>query len=237
MNCCVVKYADDVTLCVPLFKNSDNSHVKSAHESLYNWATENGLNLNLSKCKSLLMSSSKDCEPVQLHNVSCVSSLRILGVTFNKKCTWSDHIDYVLRVSSRRMYPLRVLKNNFDVNKALLCQVYFSTIRSILEYCAPLFAGMSESDSSRIVRLQKRFHKLLCGPLCTKNCLPSLTSRRESQVLSFFQKMKNSDHILNFLFPRTSNHGRVILPFCRTSRRARSFLHKASLLFNQNHRR
>ena len=169
-NCCAVRYADDVTMCLPLFKNSDNLHVKSAHDRLCNWSKENGLSLNLSKCKSILMSRCNDCVPFHLNYmyVSLISNLKIIGVTFNDKCTWSDHFDNVLRASSRRLYPLRVLKNDYEVNDAFLCQVYFSTIRGLLEYCAPLFAGISATDSSRLERLQKRFHKLLCGTLCLK---------------------------------------------------------------------
>ena len=135
-------------------------------------------------------------------------------------------------VFSRLMYPLRILKRDFEVGDDLLRQAYFSTVRSVLEYCAPLFAGVSKKDSSRLQSLQKRFHKILCGTRYTKSCLPCLESRRELLILRFFERMRSNCHILNFLFPSVSVHGRVILEFHRTSRRGRSLLPMASILFN-----
>ena len=95
----------------------------------------------------------------------------------------------------------------------LFFAMYFSTIRGLLECCAPLFAGISATDSSRLERLQKRFHKLLCGTLCMNNCLPNLSTRRECQTMCFFKKMRSPSHILNFLFPTISNRSVVVLSF------------------------
>ena len=42
------KYADDITIFCPLFKNCDNLHISMEHKNIVNWTKANGLILNVS---------------------------------------------------------------------------------------------------------------------------------------------------------------------------------------------
>ena len=54
-DCRVIKYADDVTISIPIFKNRKNLHVSEIHETVVKWSSEYGLPLNTKKCKTLLI--------------------------------------------------------------------------------------------------------------------------------------------------------------------------------------
>ena len=155
-NCRIIKYADDVTLCMPIIKNSSNSHITDSHEELSMWSISVGLKLNEKKCKALVVPRSKTCQGVHLSNVQIVDQMPLLGVTFNAKWTWSDHVDKVVRSASRRLFPLRMLKPKLNTNE--LRATYYAIVRSVLEYAGPLLIGLSVTDALRLDKVQARFH-------------------------------------------------------------------------------
>ena len=230
-DCCMVKYADDVTLSVPVYKNSTNSHVAEVHESIKDWSLRFGLPLNEKKCKCLGIPRSAAFNCVSLDNVIQVETLSLLGVTFNEKCTWTHHIKCVTKKASRRLFPLRLLRPLLDDGK--LKTVYFGLMRSILEYASPLLIGMTQRDANCLSRLQKRFHRLLCGKQCQKECLQPLEERRLEQSLALYHSILKEDHILNKLACKQSTTGRLLLPSVTTTRRLNSFTLKAAISYNQ----
>lgn len=227
----LVQYADDCTLSIPLYGNSDNDHVLQLHQKIINWSVSNCLPLNVEKCKSLVIKKSSLCCPVVLNAIPFVESLILLGVTITSNLSWKKHFDNVVLSASRRLYPLRILKPH--ASKSQLICIFNACVRSILEYCGPLFIGATLTDQSRLEAIQKRFHKLLCGPKSRCECLPSLKLRRERAALKLVKQMSNYDHLLCTLLPsRSSSSNRFILPHIRTTRRLNSFVIKAVLLWN-----
>ena len=56
-SCPLIKFTDDFIFCFPIYKNSNNSHVNIQHSRLIDWSEHVLLPLNISKCKSLFISS------------------------------------------------------------------------------------------------------------------------------------------------------------------------------------
>jgi len=230
--CHMIKYADDTTICFPIFRDSINQHIYREHQNLISWSSQMDLRINDSKCKSLTIKKSRDCDDIDLNGVVPVDVLSILGVAFDTSCGWTAHFQNVVRNASRRFYALRVLRS--ALTKEQLILVYNSMLRSVLEYCNPLFLGISITNSNRLDRIQRRFHRLLCGPCCKDECLESLEDRRRTMALRFLEKMKDKQHILHHLLPPISNTGRFLLPSRRTNRRSKAFILMASKLSNMN---
>ena len=59
---CIVKFADDVTLSIPLYYSGNK--VVAEVENILSWSKTAGLPLNLKKCNYLLLPASKSCDPV-----------------------------------------------------------------------------------------------------------------------------------------------------------------------------
>ena len=159
--------------------------------------------------------------------------LTILGVTFDAKCSWKTHIDIISKKAARRLFPLRLLKPYLD--HAQLKTVYFGLMRSVLEYAAPLFVGLSKKEETRLQILQNRFHRLLCGKQCKDECLPALDDRRKQQAVILYCSILNKNHILHNLACNVSKRGRLILPSALTTRRLNSFAMKTAILYNELH--
>lgn len=230
-DCCVVKYADDVTISVPIYKNCGNLHVNTIHDAVKNWSSRFGLPLNSKKCKCLAIPRSTNFECVTLEGVSLVHKLTILGVTFNERCTWSDHMQEVAKRASRRLFPLRLLKPHVTISQ--LKTFYFSLMRSLLEYASPLFVGVSKQDACRLQRVQNRFHRLLCGKECKEECLENLDLRRNTQSVRLYSSLLDESHILHKLSCQQSASGRQLLPHISSTRRLNCFTIKAAMLYNE----
>lgn len=231
-SCChLTKYADDTTLCFPIYNSMPNCHIVFEHEYLLRWSMQMDLKINADKCKSLLISKASNCESVSLSGVCAVDSLSILGVVFDSRGSWSSHVSKVIKTTAQRLYPLRILRPS--LSNANLKTVYYGIIRSLLEYCAALLVGISITDSKRLDRVQRRFHRLLCGGACLgENCLQPLDDRRSRLALSLLRATMDEDHILHRDLPARSVSGRFILPARRTVRRGKSFFLYTSELFN-----
>ncbi|MEL7308202.1 MAG: reverse transcriptase family protein, partial [Pseudomonadota bacterium] len=231
-SCChLTRYADDTTLCFPIFKSLPNCHIVFEHEYLLRWSTQMDLKINADKCKSLLIPKTSNCESISLSGVREVDSLSILGVVFDSRGSWSSHVSKVIKTTAQRFYPLRILRPSLSNENLKI--VYYSIVRSLLEYCAALFVGLSAADSKRLDRVQRRFHRLLCGGGCLEgNCLQPLDERRPQIALSLLRAIMDEEHLLHCNLPARSISGRFILPARRTVRRGKSFFLYTSELFN-----
>ena len=229
--CQIIKYADDITLCMPIFKNTSNTHIADAHDKLISWTIDVGLQLNMGKCKTLVIPRSTKCSSILIPGIQTVKQITLLGVVFNDKLTWKEHIDKVVKISSRRLFPLRVLKPYLDRHE--LRNAYYGVMRSIMEYAAPLFVGLSKTDADRLEKLQRRFHRLLCGKECKEACLTTITERRRNLACKLYRSAVSKDHILHPIVCRMAKSGRYILPHLHTSRRLNTFAIKTAILLNE----
>ena len=220
--CHLIKYADDTTLCFPIYKPpSTNQHIFQEHKKLIDWSTQMDLKINNKKCQSMIIRKTANCECISLPGVTPVNSLKILGVTFNSRASWSLHFDNIVKIASQRFYALRLLRP--CLSKQDMITVYNAILRSILEYCAPLFLGLTTVDSVRLEKVQKRFHRLLCGDLCRSSCLVPLSDRRLRLSMKFLTKIRSDcNDILHKELPIISATGRFILPPRNTTRRSSS---------------
>ena len=234
-NATVIKYADDFTVCAALLKNSSNNHLYELHESFLKWSTENCLIINHTKSKTLCVHARRNVAPVHLPNVSIVQQLKILGVYFDASLSWTPHCNYVVKKASQRLYVLRILKS--FVSRDTLISVYNALVRSCIEYASPLLIGLSAENSRKLERVQKRFHRLLCGNECREECLQPLSVRRLLAAQKLFLQSMDSTSVLHHLVPTQSRTGRFVLPATSMSLRLKSFFPATLLYLNSIHTR
>ena len=197
---------------------------------------KDGLRLNATKSKMLLISKSKGACPIRLPDMEVVAQVRILGVTLNDRLKWDSHIDSVVRSCSRKMYALRVLRPLLS-NEELVA-IYFGLIRSILEYASPTFVNLPEHLEKRINRIQKRAHWLVCRThpsSCTCEMFEALRDRRLKAAMKLYTKASlDPRHILHDIIPpRSTRTGRYIQPLSTTSRHCVTFVPFLTSCINQ----
>ena len=89
----ISKYADDITISVPVKRNSDTALAEV--KNLENRAAKNRMSLNLSKTwEMLLCSGTTKPGPPPVPGIERKEWLKILGITFHEDpCNYDLHID------------------------------------------------------------------------------------------------------------------------------------------------
>jgi len=101
-NAKLVKFADDITLIESVSAGHDNMSLST----VLTWTTENNMEVNLRKCQQMLIHRSRSTGTLvsAYSSITVSSTIKILGVTFNKHLTWSDHFNTTLLSASRRLH-------------------------------------------------------------------------------------------------------------------------------------
>ena len=233
-----VKYADDVTLIVPVYKNffDDMSVINAEVKFFESWCKSHKMSINLTKTKVLNINfSNNPLNPLPIFDN--VSVIKVLGLYFNRKLTWSDHFNFVVKKASSRLYVLRVLKPLLNHDELVV--VFYALIQSVLDYASSLFLNTQVYLNSKFVSLCKRAFRIIHGHAvytCNTCNILDVQSRRQLLAMKLFNDaLSSSAHVLHNLLPRVSNRSnRLILPHARTKRKIDGFVFTCSKLYNEN---
>ena len=151
-----IMFADDTTL---VFKDKDIdlliAKVNEDLSSAENWFAENKLSLNIKKTKYMLFDKSRsrnrDFEVYICNKVlERVKSKKFLGITFDEKLAWKEHINVIISKLnsclgiSRRARPY--------LNRAYLMIIYHSLMQSHINYCNTTWAAWEPRGNKALLR-------------------------------------------------------------------------------------
>ena len=182
-------------------------------------------------------------------NMEVIRSNKVLGVIVSSDLRWSENTKYVTDRARNRIWTLRKLVNLGLPNDFIL-DVYIKEIRTLLEYCVPVWHGaLTLTDSLKIEKIQKTVIKLLLRgnynsytEACKLFKIDKLFERREKLCLKFSKKeIKKPD---GGIFKKYRNNKRTKRktakvkvaeePKIRTTRYAKSSIPYLSKLINNN---
>ena len=93
-------------------------------------------------------------------------SVTDLGVTFSEDLSWTLHISSI--VKKARQKAGWVLSSFKDRSRLTMITLYKSLIRSLLEYCCPLWMGLNINNIRELESIQRSFtNKVQCPPSIT----------------------------------------------------------------------
>ena len=153
-----VLFTDDTTIFLSgKDPHSLNSSLQSCLDLANIWMTDNGLKLNASKTKCMLIHSSRaKCSPsLNLHLsdkvIEQVRTFKFLGVYINDTLTWGDHVDKVISNVSRKINLLRRL--SWFLPQSLLVLYLKSYVLPSFDYCDVVWNSCTKKDSDRLQTL------------------------------------------------------------------------------------
>ena len=123
------------------------------------------------------------------------------------------------------------------VNPKELHDVYLAIIRSIFDYCCPLFMKLPIKLVKKIRKVEKRAHRLIFGDQRTCACeLDGFVQRRNLIGIKLLSKIRcKEQHSLHSRVPaRLPHNDRLRNIPCRTNIRQNSFFAYSTLLHNQS---
>ena len=156
-------YADDTQLYFHLNPNSTKASFQQLQHCLVdiqNWMSSNKLKLNPDKTEFILFGNDKQrellksCFPIEILGSDLLPTDKVknLGVTFDSRLTFSDHVSSVCRQCYVGLRDFRRIRRYLTKDTAII--VANALISSRLDYCNSLFRSLSCKDLHRLQCLQ-----------------------------------------------------------------------------------
>lgn len=200
----VLLYADDLKFYNRV--SVDHNQLQDDLDRFVSWCSLNHLKINVPKCKSI---SFHRCDNQIVRNytinnqlLTSVDSFNDLGVVFQKDLSFNLHVESVA-VRGFRMLGFIKRNSKHIMDTKAVCCLYYSLVRSTLEYCSTIWTPKYTIHKSRLEAIQNKFTKyllykhhfpsdgltyetrlMLCG-------LKSLEHRRREAMFVFLYKLCN----------------------------------------------
>ena len=136
-------YADDAKLYRNIKSRQDVLSLQNDLNALFLWSKIWRMNFNISKCKFMSI-----CRKVKIdfdysidNNIlSRVTEFNDLGITITRKLSWCENVK---TVSSKAHSMIGMIKRSVGFNSPIdgKRQLYLAHVRSILEYCSPMWTN------------------------------------------------------------------------------------------------
>ena len=205
-------FADDLIIWSSQKTNKTEklkTKIQTALEELESWCKNNLMNVNTTKTNFQLFSLRKTPVEIILHYGDTIlqrtENAKYLGVYFDKKLTWKDHIEYLTKKATNRFKLLkRLAGTKWGSSRKTLNTTYNIYIKPVLKYCGEILISSSNTNKELLEHTQNQALHLITGAVKTTPiaALQAITSNKpimlelETQALLTYEKLirlQNSD--------------------------------------------
>jgi len=159
-------YADDLKAYCCETVEAEGKCFQETLTNTTQWAETWQLPISTEKSKWLLITNKKGdrlAAEFELAGVELPRSFEVvdLGINFNSKLDFSDHISSIIAKAKQRLFLLK--KIFISKNTSILIKGFKTYVIPLLEYCSPIWNPSSANDIRRIESVQRMFTKKLAG--------------------------------------------------------------------------
>ena len=190
-------YADDLALwCTEEFATTATYRMQLALNRVTAWAGKWCVSINKEKTTATLFTLSNKIKPTELkidnQPLKYEDQQTYLGVTFDKRMTWRNHITKAEAKARRKLNIMRKLAGTqWGANHEILKKVYQGTVRPHLEYGSSSWMTAAKSHQQALDRIQNQAMRIIAGAMKTTpiHLLEDLTAisplimRRQSKAM------------------------------------------------------
>ncbi|XP_057654757.1 uncharacterized protein LOC130893013 [Diorhabda carinulata] len=181
-------------------------HLQTVLDNLSNWSNTNGLKFSETKTKCILfsrnvLSGEKPILILNGQNLEFVEYIKFLGITFDKKLTWKQHIDYLKKVCQNGLNLLKTIASHkWGAD-------YKALIRSRIDYGSIVYASCEKTYLKQLDVLENTALRIATGALRTTpieslHCLtgePPLRLRRMQLSITYATSvLSNRNNPVNY---------------------------------------
>ena len=156
--CNVYNYADDNTLLNTdhridsLVAKLENSAMVATH-----WFDINGMKSNQSKFQAMILNKHPDQNNISLNvngtHVPLKSCVKLLGVFIDCELTFSEHVNYICKRTSRQLNAIRRISKY--LKRDCLIKLFHAFVSSNFNYCPTTWHFTSKSSTMKIEKVHK----------------------------------------------------------------------------------
>ena len=145
--------------------------LQTAVDLIAEWCDKWGFKISVTKSCGVIFTNRTKVKPkikLKINDVELKmeTKVRFLGIIFDSKLSWSDHINYIVTKCTRRLNLMRSLTGtNFGASKHCLLTIYRVLIRSLLEYGSIAFDSAPPSIKHKLDTIQYKALCICCGAM------------------------------------------------------------------------
>ena len=155
VNCNLKLFADDTCLYVTVDDPASSATVLNDNfNNVQQWANQWLVNFNPDKTRSMVFTNKKITHPPLYFDNKVVEDVhqhKHLGLIFNTRLSWKDHVSEIIANVSKLLDVMHKLSR--ELNRKILETIYETFIRSKLEYCLDSNNSYGENDSNKFIHL------------------------------------------------------------------------------------
>lgn len=234
-------YADDLKLSKTVQNVEDQVKLQEDLDRISDWCELNHMTLNSNKCSHIKFSRKfikfSTCYHINGSVLNRVDEIKDLGIIIDSEMKFTNHINNTINKCLRMLAFIFRNTKEFKSVQALKI-LYFSLVRSHVEYCSFIWYPFYQNNIQRIERIQKKFltkisfingtYRSVKGysERLDKFGMLSLWQRKHQLSMIFLYKLLNHEvdcpsllSQINVLVPRVSARLHNYEPFSVTVRR------------------
>lgn len=231
-------YADDFYIIKTLNKKDKNKNldITQLDQHIKEWCNYSGAILSTTKCKHLHICRKKNCivnAKVGNSTIKSTEEMRILGVYFNRRLTWTNHIEKLCSSLSQSLNIIKCLSNTkFNCSPTTLTSVTEAILGSKIDYGLYLFGYSSKTYLNKIKTIYNSairhslnaFRTSPINSLMLESNMKTIETRIEISTLKLIKKIifsndSNIAKMINYI-KKTKNKGKVIPALTRCIKQA-----------------
>lgn len=215
-----ILYVDDLTILYPHSIEQNENVLQREINRLYDRAKSRGFRFSPTKttCIHFCRLRSPHDHPnltIRGENITLKENIKLLGLIFDEKLRWKEHVSYVSARCSKILNAMRsVASIRWGANRETLIKMYKSLIETRLTYGAVAFGSLRKSYFKQLERIQLAAVRTAIGAFRTSPteailCDASITPLRlifELETLKYAGKtITQPNHINKDLFRNNGN--------------------------------
>jgi hypothetical protein len=176
----ILLFADDAKIYKSLDTPADCVKLQEDFNNLSTWCNKNDLSINISKCNILTFCRTRSV--IIYDYLSCNSVIKRvtefcdLGVTFDTKMCFNQHVNIVKARASSRLGMIKRWSKEFNEPHVTKC-LYVSLVRSILEYNSSVWCPYYDCHKTSIESVQRKFSSFALRGIYWSDNMPSYEIR------------------------------------------------------------
>lgn len=158
LSCPSLLYADDLKIFCGIEDARDCTKLQDDLRTVSDWCLTNKMSLNVNKC-CVISFTRKHSKIIHQYLISDKilnrsEIVRDLGVYFDQALTFRAHYDHIVKKSRKLLGFIIRTTRAFRKPRSILC-LFYSLVRSIVEYCCPIWSPHYNVHVNSIERVQK----------------------------------------------------------------------------------
>ena len=165
-------FADDGAL----WKRGKNiNHIINKMQQAVNmvekWSYSWGFKFSVEKTKTLMFTKKRGVGTqikIYRQRIEKVKVFRFLGVWFDEKLTWNEHIDKITTKCKKTLNVMRCLTGSeWGASRSAIKNIYVALIRAVLDYGYIAYSSAAKTSLKKLEVVQAQALRLCCGALKT----------------------------------------------------------------------